>query len=143
MTGITHITTSVVLYLMLDSPAPVGILISGASALLPDVDHAKSTLGGFIPGYLIWKHRGFTHSLIALMIVSALSIVLLPLSLALAMIIGYGSHIALDILNHQGCQFLWPNPRKYRLAAMRTGSLWEYILIVVVVATLVVMKGGM
>lgn len=47
---------------------PIPFLIG---SVFPDADIKYSTIGKFIPLWLIWKHRGFTHSLTALVLFSA------------------------------------------------------------------------
>lgn len=54
-------------------------------------------------------HRGFTHSVLALLI-SYFSTYLIFRNLALAFCIGYASHLFIDLFNKKGEQLLWPLP---------------------------------
>ena len=53
------------------------------------------------------KHRGFTHSFLALIIYS-IPILLIYQPLLMAYIIGFFSHLFIDILNKKGEQLLFP-----------------------------------
>lgn len=52
-------------------------------------------------------HRGFTHSVLALLIAS-FSAYLIFKNLALAFCIGYASHLLIDLFNKKGERLLWP-----------------------------------
>lgn len=87
------------------------IMIAGAiGGLLPDVDHRKSILGRWGLWWLIFKHRGFTHSLLCWMIVTILTANFLPSIWAVGISIGYLSHLVLDFK----VPWLWPKRRKRR-----------------------------
>ncbi|KAA9001744.1 metal-dependent hydrolase [Affinibrenneria salicis] len=96
-------------------------LIPGAllTSLLPDIDHPKSLLGQRLkwisaPIARAFGHRGFTHSLLA--IVAGLWFIhtrlpagwIIPSDAWHAMIIGYLSHIIADMLTSAGVPLLWP-----------------------------------
>lgn len=57
-------------------------------------------------------HRGFTHSLIAAATAS-FSAVLLYSKLTFAFVLGYMSHLAIDLLNMKGEQLLWPLDKRF------------------------------
>ncbi|MCG8155290.1 metal-dependent hydrolase [Brenneria goodwinii] len=103
-------------------------IIPGAllTSLLPDIDHPKSLLGQRLkwisaPIARAFGHRGFTHSLLA--IVAGVFFIqtrlpsdwLLPTDAYHAMIVGYLSHIAADLLTSSGVPLLWPCRWRFRL----------------------------
>ncbi|MDC9582517.1 metal-dependent hydrolase [Xenorhabdus sp. PR6a] len=93
-----------------------GVLLA---SLLPDIDHPSSTLGRLfrfisIPIARLCGHRGFTHSLLALLVGVTLfqteipSDWPIPTDFVHAMIIGYISHLIADMLTPAGIPLLWP-----------------------------------
>lgn len=87
-------------------------------ALLPDIDHPSSYIGRLfrfisVPIYRLCGHRGFTHSLLAwllIMLVSTqpLGSYWLSDTLTQSFLLGYFSHLVGDILTSKGIPFLWP-----------------------------------
>ncbi|PKH26496.1 metal-dependent hydrolase [Enterobacterales bacterium CwR94] len=89
------------------------------TCLLPDIDHPKSVLGQRLkwlskPIARAFGHRGFTHSLLAVMAGLFLLKVKLPADTWIppdalqGMVIGYLSHIIADMLTPAGVPLLWP-----------------------------------
>jgi endonuclease YncB( thermonuclease family) len=89
------------------------------TSLLPDADYPKSWIGyqlGSISEDLnrFFGHRSFLHSFIALVLVTAL---LAPLvwwlvgwpAPAIAVFVGYGSHLLADMMTLGGVQLFWPS----------------------------------
>ncbi|WP_168185907.1 metal-dependent hydrolase [Magnetospirillum sp. ME-1] len=108
--------------------ADASLVLAGViGALLPDLDHPKSTAGSMLPFVSVplsamFGHRGATHSLLAAGLCFALgtaaaqavpSIHSLP-AFALGLAIGWLSHLAADMLNPAGAPLLWPHPRRFR-----------------------------
>lgn len=114
-------------------------VLAGIGALLPDLDAAESKakhawfqfqLGGerirvaplafpaLVLGTLL-THRGPLHSLLALGI--AALVLGVPLALfaswpaALALLLGWASHLVLDACTKSGVPLLWPDERRIRL----------------------------
>ncbi|MFV9997149.1 MAG: metal-dependent hydrolase [Arsenophonus endosymbiont of Dermacentor nuttalli] len=95
-------------------------LLAGAllGALLPDIDHPSSHLGRLfrfisVPVCRLCGHRGFTHSLLAWLLIVLLSTQLpsnywLSDALIQAFLLGYFSHLIGDMLTTNGIPFLWP-----------------------------------
>ncbi|WP_097032618.1 metal-dependent hydrolase [Sodalis endosymbiont of Henestaris halophilus] len=96
------------------------------TCLLPDIDHPKSILGQKLTWlsalvYHIFGHRGFTHSLLA--IITGILLFnhcqppesIIPFDAFHAMIIGYFSHIVADMLTPAGVPLLWPCRCRFRL----------------------------
>ncbi len=89
------------------------------TCLLPDIDHPKSLLGQRLkwisgPVARAFGHRGFTHSLLAVLGALALFQInmpqdgLIPADALQGMVVGYLSHIAADMLTPAGVPLLWP-----------------------------------
>ncbi len=67
------------------------------------------------------RHRGFTHSLVALALFStAMWLFCAPLAYGFA--VGFASHIVLDLLNYKRVQVLWPFGRGFSLKVCRSSS---------------------
>ncbi|WP_192456635.1 metal-dependent hydrolase [Musicola keenii] len=118
---------------------PAAILTS----LLPDIDHPKSVLGQRLkwisaPIARLCGHRGFTHSLLA--IVAGLYFIRtrlpadwpIPPDVYHAMIVGYLSHIIADMLTSAGVPLLWPCRWRFRLPILNSdkGNQLERVLCV-------------
>ena len=95
------------------------VLLAAAASVLPDVDHPKSSFGhrlGSLSENLnrFFGHRSFMHSLLALVFVTV--VIGLPLwlvsgspLLAIAVFVGYGSHLFADMMTLGGAQVFWPS----------------------------------
>ncbi|MEG8098837.1 metal-dependent hydrolase [Candidatus Liberibacter brunswickensis] len=104
-----------------------GIVVLGSllSCHLPDIDHHKSFISRrinrfFIYPYRILKHRGFTHSIFAVILYGYLVYNTFPSEhetpyqgLQDSLIIGYISHLVADIITPAGIQLLWPYHRRF------------------------------
>lgn len=107
-------------------------------AILPDLDHPESK-----PGKVLWigkilnlfkfKHRGITHSLLAVSIILIFMSIftyynrsLLPA--AIAMVVGYFSHLILDMLNKQGVSLLYPKKKRYNILSIKTGGIGGFMV---------------
>lgn len=144
MTAPTHITFAEFVYLLILTTTGIPLsltnaVIVGASALVPDIDTAASTLGSMLPFISTrierrYGHRTLTHSLL---FIAGLGVCLLPL-LALnrpayaCFLAGYASHPFIDTMTVNGVKLFYPfstakcvfplevnNPGRYRI---RTGS---------------------
>lgn len=89
------------------------------TSLLPDIDHPRSVLGRrfywiSVPIARIFGHRGFTHSILAILCgigffrLALFSSCSVPTDSLQAMIIGYFSHLFADMLTPVGVPLLWP-----------------------------------
>lgn len=96
------------------------------TSLLPDIDHPRSLLGQRLrwisaPIARVFGHRGFTHSLIAVLAGIFLLTEKMPASLLIpndviqGMVLGYLSHILADMLTPAGVPLLWPCRWRFRL----------------------------
>ena len=125
------------------------VLVVAASSILPDADHPKSWLGHLLGSasqnlHRLLGHGSYLHSLLALLLfTTALG---LPLwwvtgrpALAVATIVGYGSHLFADMMNIGGVELFWPSRaiavlpgrNEYRVVS---GSASERVFVAVVLA---------
>jgi inner membrane protein len=133
------------------SPEQVA-LVAGAAALgslLPDLDASQSkikhlSVSGIKPFYLpseaifrTFGHRTYLHSLRGVFVITAFALFISPWldwRSAMALILGYASHLALDACNPSGIPLLYPNRRKYHLLPkplrIATGSPPEEIVFI-------------
>jgi len=114
------------------------IVILLIASALPDIDSYKSKVGKKIKplSFLInifLGHRGIFHSLFLLILI-LLFIMLINYEIAAAFFIGYLSHLVLDSLTPEGVMFLYPFSKKRIQGFIRTGSLFENILFVLLLA---------
>jgi len=132
MKGITHITAAITIA----STFTTDISLLGISALgsvIPDIDHPHSIVGRKIPIIpelfnLFFGHRTLTHSLLGL-IGTSLFIYLKSPSWAVAWVIGYGSHLILDMLTPSGVPLLWPRTKNLGFNLVQTGGVLENIFL--------------
>lgn len=118
-------------------------IIPGAllTCLWPDIDHPKSVLGQRLkwlssPIARMFGHRGFTHSLLAviggvfLLNCEMPSYLGIPVDAMHAMVIGYLSHLLADMLTPAGVPLLWPIRWRFRLPILNSqkGNQLERIL---------------
>jgi inner membrane protein len=117
--------------------------IGAVVALLPDIDHPQAPirrklgcLGNVLFGRL--KHRGITHTLIAILAVGAAAYVALPPFIGELVIMAYYSHILADMLTVSGLPVFWPYKKEsYHLLpkrlCMTTNTLPERLIAFVLV----------
>ncbi|MDP9750378.1 MULTISPECIES: metal-dependent hydrolase [Thermoanaerobacter] len=72
----------------------------------------------------IGSHRGFTHSL-AGFIFFTLILFMSNKTIILPAIIGYGTHLAADLLTPSGIPLLYPYNKSFKIPLVRTGSLLD------------------
>ncbi|HVU13534.1 MAG TPA: metal-dependent hydrolase [Phototrophicaceae bacterium] len=131
MVGTTHAAVGAALGVTLSVVTPhytplTLALVAGFAALLPDIDQPVSIIGRRAHVARYMHHRGITHSGIAWMVISFASLILLPLPVAVAIFVGYGSHLFLDSLNSTGIPLWYPNKRKFRLAKIKVGGFIDH-----------------
>jgi endonuclease YncB( thermonuclease family) len=126
---------------------------AAAASLLPDADHPRSWLGrrlGSTSEYLNRRfgHRGFLHSLTALMLITVvLGAPLWPITgspaTAVAVFVGFGSHLFADTMTLGGVRLFWPHRGiavfpgrdEYRVVT-GSGSETVFLVVVLVLAVL-------
>lgn len=109
-------------------------------ALFPDIDLKSSYISKRYP--LIskflgkkFKHRGFTHSLLCLIVLYIVYIFFIYISnwnvvieiLCYGFWFGYASHIFLDLFTHQGVELLFPLKININFLNLKTNSIGEKI----------------
>ncbi len=114
------------------------IIILLIASALPDIDSYKSKIGKKIKPIsflinLFFRHRGIFHSPFILILIS-LVIALINPEIAAAFFIGYLSHLVLDSLTPEGIMFFYPFSKKRTKGRIRTGSLFENILFILLLA---------
>lgn len=90
---------------------PIPLLIAST---LPDADHKRAPMGRFIPMWLIWKHRTFTHTVWA-MILFSLPFFSLKFQYGISFVIGYFLHLVLDSGTPSGIRWLGKYPKKHSI----------------------------
>lgn len=112
--------------------------VGAIAALIPDLDHPRAPLrrklgclGNLLLGRL--KHRGITHTLLAIVAVAAGAFTALPPIVGEVVAIAYISHILADMLTVSGLPVFWPYKRdSYHLLPKRfcmTTNTWPEHLI--------------
>lgn len=98
-----------------------GYFAGALIALAPDIDHAGSTISRRVPAAglvsLFVKHRGFTHSLLAIGLSGFIfSRIFYTDKLTLLIVASLASHLICDMLTPSGIPLLWPLRGRWRLA---------------------------
>jgi inner membrane protein len=118
---------------------PAYLALAVAGSLLPDLDHPRSWVGRRTWPVSAWLaalagHRGITHSALA---VCGLVALLLHSGYrrgaVSALVVGYLSHLAADMLTPQGLRLAWPLRRTWALPLCRTGSPMEAVVVLALV----------
>jgi inner membrane protein len=134
----TWIAAAPVLHLPPLDPIYLSLVVLGS--LLPDIDHPKSWVGRRTRPISTaiastFSHRGITHSAIAVVGLTAL---LLHAGYrragVSALVIGYLSHLAADMLTPRGLRLAWPLRGTWGLPLCRTDSAMEPIIVTAMVA---------
>ena len=116
MNGASHLIGGVTAGVLLGYHRPVELAIIAVASLLPDIDRQNSLLGRFIPvlpGVLerVPGKRTLTHSFLFGGFLAAL-LYMWSESAMTAFLVGYLSHILLDIVTGQ-VALLWPLPARF------------------------------
>ena len=116
----------------------VFVVILLIASALPDIDSYKSKIGKKIKplSFLInifLGHRGIFHSPFLLILISII-ISIINIEIAAAFFIGYLSHLILDSLTLKGIMLFYPFSKKRTRGLIRTGSLWENIFFILLLA---------
>lgn len=90
---------------------PIPLLFA---TLLPDSDHPRSPIGRFIPLWLIWKHRTFTHTIWA-MILFSIPFFIYSFKWGCMFCLGYFLHLTLDSGTYTSIKWFGKTPIKYAI----------------------------
>lgn len=128
---------------------PEACLAAGA-ALLPDLDKRQSHIGRLFPWIsepleYRFGHRALTHSVLACVALALLLWPILPHGVWLAVVAGYASHSAADMLTPAGVEWFWParwrcvlpGNERYRMRAMGWGELIFAVVLTVATVPLI------
>jgi inner membrane protein len=146
MMGKTHLAGGVftaAVPFAFDTSPELGVLFAGGAvlgSLLPDIDHADSTIGRrlvvvSLPIQLLVGHRGATHSLLAAGVAGAaaafaaaafMQSLLGGLAVGLGLAAGYVSHPLLDAATPHGVRLLAPFSQRRFKGRTRTGGLADW-----------------
>lgn len=117
--------------------APWLYLSVAVGSIFNDIDTPKSYLGRRTRPFsdiihLTFGHRGFTHSLLFLIVSLSLFTYLDVGSQPLIMgfIFGMSTHVFADFLTKEGVPLFWPLTEKYKSPiALKTGGIIEHLLV--------------
>lgn len=112
-------------------------LVAVVSSLFPDIDETKSKIGRKAKILsniinLFFGHRGIFHTVyppIILFVISSL----FKSEIAIAVVIGYSSHLFLDSLTPAGIRPLYPITNKKINGPFKTNSLSEKIMFLAII----------
>jgi len=117
----------------------VFIIVFVIASLLPDIDHPSSKIGKRFKflNYL-FAHRGFFHSLFALLIFTIL-LYFVNFLLAIAFFSGYFLHLLLDSFTRQGIYLFYPFSTKRSKGNVKVGSFLENIMFFIVLFVILIL----
>ncbi len=120
------------------TPASLGLAVLAST--LPELDHERSEIGQLFRSLSRWiarkyGHRTLTHSFVALGLLGAAASPLLVLGhseLWWALLLGYFSHLILDVLTPKGVCLFWPSltPVGFGEARIKPGTAGEGAVLV-------------
>lgn len=136
MMFITHLSFSFLLGLLIIRYADVSLnpfvfmFILLMATLIPDIDYPGSFLGKKLKlSFLSFKHRGFFHSITPGVILSIILFLFIQNSYyALAVLLGFASHLLLDSLTKTGIAPFWPSKLRVK-GKLKTTGFVDWILL--------------
>lgn len=142
----THLAFSfligLILIELLEIPnAILFVIIVMFFASLPDIDESSSKVSkklrplSFIIN-IFFKHRGIIHSIYAPLVISIILVLMHQRVYALAVFVGYLSHLILDSLTVMGIQPFSPLIKKRIHGFIKAGSFLENILFMVILVAI-------
>ncbi|MDK2932792.1 MAG: inner membrane protein [Clostridiales bacterium] len=106
------IITLYVMFTMMDGPLSLYFILGGIiGSFLPDCDIATAPAGWFIPAWIFVKHRTITHSVLAVIVISAIAYII-NRDFGSGIFIGYALHLIADAMTKMGLPYFW-YPIKY------------------------------
>lgn len=101
---------------------------------LPDIDHPRSVVGRKVKIVaFLFEHRGFFHSLFAVILAAGAAAAFLPLNYAYALSLGYFSHLLIDAVTLEGIMPFHPLTRWRIHGFLRTGAFYEVVVLIAIV----------
>jgi inner membrane protein len=120
----------------------VFIIIALITTLIVDIDHPHSTAGKYLRPFsdiLQWVlgHRGLLHSLLVPICIFLILRFFNYTEPAIAILLGYTSHIIMDILTPSGIRIFYPLKYKIR-GPIKVGSWEEKILTIFLIIAIAI-----
>ena len=109
------------------------------ASIIPDIDNPVSKIGrkfkfvGFI-----FKHRGFFHSFLAIIIFGYIMFKLTSKELAIAFCFGYASHLIADAMTKKGVKLFHPFSKKALKGFIKTGGFLEWIVFFILIILILI-----
>lgn len=104
-------------------------LLFYVGTLLPDIDTPESMICRKLHFYLPVKHRTWTHTIWAVVILGLSALVWKPLW---ALWLGYTLHLFWDSFSVSGCQWIYPIKTKHFVKLYQTSGFSEWLLCLLV-----------
>lgn len=105
--------------------------------LLPDIDHPNSKINNTVKFTrvvpLFFKHRGFFHSIFPALAILILFKLFSTMDYGVALFVGYFAHLFSDGMTVSGVNLLHPIGKLHLKGFIKTGSLAENIVFIIVV----------
>ena len=117
------------------------------SSMFVDIDLPKSKIGSKVKPIswlleLLLGHRGLLHSLYPVIFLYVLFFHILDLNLiGLAVVVGYLSHIFIDLFNKEGITLFPPFKLTFVRGFIRVGGIIEYVIFVTLVIIDIIVMG--
>ena len=108
------------------------IVVLIISSLLPDIDSPTSKIGrnGVSKTFsAFFKHRGIVHSVFFIVLIYFI-LRSFWMEASLPFLIGYSTHLVLDLLTPRGLKPFWPFKKRIK-GFIRSGSLFEVFFFIV------------
>lgn len=127
------------------------VIIGALAGLLPDIDAGGAKIhhvaGGALGAFRgVFSHRGFFHSLLAVVIVwfvATLGLRQFHELLPAVVTLGYLSHLVIDGLNFKGTRYLFPWQREFHLVpkwlATPAGGIVDQLLMILGLASVLIL----
>lgn len=98
-------------------------------SILPDIDHPDSKVGRHVkPIGFLFEHRGFFHSIFAIIMWYFLFSFLFAKPYVIALIVGYVTHLFIDAFNHYGVSPFAPIVKLKIKGPILTNSVTEKVI---------------
>jgi len=143
----THLLAGVLLYFLLlyfkiIEPNITLLMTIALGSLLPDIDHPNSYINNQLrvtkPIGRTIRHRGFTHSIEFIILVSILlKIIGVNTTIIFGLLIGIISHLIMDSITVSGVRWSYFLGKPHIKGPIRTGGTGENIIFVIMIFILV------
>lgn len=142
----THVAFGILIGLLslkyLNVPNPyIFLAIVCLASVIPDVDSSQSKIGRKVKtlSWLIEKtigHRNMFHSIFPLIIIAVTFFYFLDWNVAgTALLIGYGSHLFIDMFTYMGIALFHPLHSRRITGFVKTGGITDHILFLLFLLT--------